>query len=88
MKVMIDGYEVNIKARYVGEGQFGEVPFNDHDTMACLNYISLCFSKASEQFSKEGCATWGRRTKRSGKDIFDVLYKEGYYDYEPMGVKE
>ena len=75
MTVMIDGYEVEIKAK----GETAE-KFNKADTMAVLNLISIYAAEASNRYETIGMNALQRNAKEAHNNIFEKLDSMGYYN--------
>ena len=75
MKVMINGYEVEIKAK----GEFAE-RFNKEDTKAVLNLLSIYASEAANRYEEIEMNALKRIAKEAHKSIFEALDKTGYYN--------
>lgn len=75
MKVVIDGYEVEIKARKVGENKT-----TTKDTMHILSEIEGWAWESARLREKEGYAILARATRKEASSIHDTLNSCGYFD--------
>ena len=76
MKIKINGYEVNITAKY----EHGNKRCNKEDTFAILNYISMLANESYYSYKKRGnngLANWSKEVR---DDIYDQLTEMGYYN--------
>lgn len=76
MKLNINGYEVEIKARLAHVRS----RMNNEDTYALLNDISLYVSRGGDDMKRRNANGLAKEAYEIGKDIFDALKKAGYYD--------
>ena len=79
MKLYIDGYEVEIKAKYVGVNHDIESKYNKRDAMAILNQISSWGYEAGELDAMRGLMAMSRNARKCANDIYDALDAEGYF---------
>lgn len=75
MTVMINGYEVEIKAK----GETAE-RFNKADTMAVLNLLSIYAAEASNRYETISMNALQRNAKEVHNNIFEKLDSMGYYN--------
>ena len=75
MKIKIGEYEVNISAKNVYSERA-----NKKDTMALLNFLSICCSEAADHYLETGCHGLSRSANEYGDDIFEALKNAGCYD--------
>lgn len=74
MKIIIDGCEVEIKAKSVGKKRY-----NKTDTMYVLNTLSLLAHEASINYDNVGCNSLANKARDVADMIYDVLDKNGLY---------
>lgn len=74
MKVVIDGYEVEIKAK----SEYSE-RYNKADTMAVLNTLAIYAGEAACRYSEIGFMALKKRAMKTQDSIVDVLEKAEYY---------
>lgn len=74
MKIIIDGCEVEIKAKSAGKNQY-----NKTDTMFVLNTLASLAFKASFSYDKEGYVHLANDASNLANTIYDLLDKNGYY---------
>lgn len=74
MKIIIDGYEVEIKAKSAGKNQY-----NETDTMFVLNTLASLAFKASFSYDKEGYVYLANDASNLASTIYNLLDKNGYY---------
>lgn len=75
MTVMINGYEVEIKAK--GETA---TKYNKQDTMAVLNLLSIYAAEASNRYETISMNALQRNAKEAHNNIFEKLDSMGYYN--------
>lgn len=75
MKIKIGYYEVSISAKCEGSARA-----NKSDTMALLNFLSICCSETANKYSENGWTVTSMRARQYGKDIFEALNNACYYD--------
>lgn len=75
MTVMINGYEVEIKAK--GETA---TKYNKQDTMAILNLLSIYSAETANRYEQLGMNALQRIAKDAHKNIFAKLDSMGYYN--------
>lgn len=75
MKLRIGDYEVNISAKRDTSKRA-----NKSDTMALLNFLSICCSEAANKYSENGWTVTSMRAKQYSNDIYEALKNVGYYD--------
>ena len=76
MKVMIEGFEVEIKAKAAGSGK----RMNKQDTMRIMNLLSIWAFEAGEHYRKNGCTALEKGAKETAEVIYKMLEAEGCYD--------
>ena len=74
MKLNIDGFEVEIKAKMTGNDRA-----NKTDTMYFLNKISIWASEAAKHERTEGFITLAESYETAGEIIYDTLEAAGFY---------
>lgn len=74
MKFIIDGCEVEIKAKSAGKKRY-----NETDTMLVLNTLTTLAFKASYSYDKEGYVYLANDARNLANTIYDLLDKNGYY---------
>ena len=77
MTISINGYTVDIKAKY---GECTDRRMNKQDTMSVLNLISIWASEAAHQMDRNGCHGIAKSARDAGHDIYLLLDSKGYYD--------
>lgn len=75
MKVIIEGYEVEIKAKKVGKNKA-----NSKDTMHIISKIEGCLWDSARLFEKEGYEILARATREDASSIHNTLDSCGYFD--------
>ena len=75
MKVIIDGYEVEIKAKKVGKNKA-----TIKDTMHIVSEIEGRLWDSARLFDKEGFENLARVTREDASNIHNVLDSYGYFD--------
>lgn len=75
MKVMINGYEVEIKAKYKASDRM-----NQADTMAVLSQISIWAGESKYRFQQAGCNRLAEIAGEAQGTIYDALDAKGYFD--------
>jgi len=75
MKIKIGYYYVSISAKCEDSERA-----NKSDTMALLNFLSICCSETANKYSENGWTVTSRRAKQYGNDIYEALNNAGYYD--------
>lgn len=75
MKIIIDGCEVEIRAKDQGKPRY-----NKEDTMYVLNTLSILAREASRNFEKEGSIVFARKSQAVADMIYDLLDRNGLYD--------
>lgn len=76
MKIIIDGCEVEIKAKKSGKNQY-----NETDTMFVLNTLTMLAYEASRGYDNVGCNHLANDARNLADTIYDLLDKNGYYGY-------
>lgn len=74
MKIIIDGCEIEIKAKSVGKKRY-----NKTDTMYVLNTLSILAHEAADNYDKEGCNHFANRARDVANMIYDLLEENGLY---------
>lgn len=74
MKIIIDGCEVEIKAKSAGKNRY-----NDTDTMLVLNTLTSLVYEASCGYYNAGCKHLANDARNLADTIYDLLDKNGYY---------
>lgn len=74
MKIIIDGYEVEIKAKKAGKNRC-----NDTDTMFVLNTLTMLAYEASRGYDNAGCNHLANDARNIADTIYDLLDKNGHY---------
>ena len=74
MKIIIDGCEVEIKAKSAGKNQY-----NETDTMFVLNTLTMLAYEASRGYDNVGCNHLANDARNLANTIYDLLDKNGYY---------
>lgn len=74
MTITINGYEVNISAKYGLKDKA-----NKHDTMAVLNQISIWAAEASKRYNQIGCSAIGENAHDAHMEIYNQLENKGFY---------
>ena len=77
MTISINGYTVDIKAKY---GASADTRMNKQDTMSILNLVSIWASEAANQMDRNGCHSIAKSARNAGHDIYQLLDSKGYYD--------
>ena len=75
MKIIIDGCEVEIRAKAQGKPRY-----NKEDTMYVLNTLSILASEASRNFEKEGCDALAKKSQEVADMIYNLLDSNGLFD--------
>lgn len=75
MRISIDKYEVEIRARRIGEGKY-----NKQDTMYILNMFSLYAHKAATRYREVKLNGLARQAEEVAEMIYTVLESNGLYD--------
>lgn len=76
MKIKFDSFEVEIKAKGVYETD----KFNEQDTMALLNIISLIYHESALWNLSQGAQSTAKQYEAISDDIYNVLKEKGLYD--------
>lgn len=77
MTVSINGYTVDIKAKY---GTSADKRMNKGDTMAVLNLLSIWASEAADMMDMNGCHAIAKVARDAGRGIYLLLDSKGLYD--------
>lgn len=75
MKIQINGYEVEIKAKWENAKRF-----NKADTMLVLNLISIYAAEAAARYETLGTDTLQRMARQVQDNIYATLEANGYYN--------
>lgn len=75
MKLTINGYDVEIKAKYSGATKFNKI-----HTMDFLNLIASWASHSADQMQAEGWDMIAKDNREAFNTIYDELAKRGLYD--------
>ena len=78
MRIVVDGFEIELKAKM----QYRDGNFNKRDTMAFLNTLSLYLSDLSHYMEADdktaaACAPYRRK---DADNIYRILNEAGYYN--------
>ena len=76
MKIIIDGYEVEIKAKKV---DFGHTKFNKDDTLHLLNNVLVMINESADWNNEHGYEACGTLNSDLGKTLYKALKSEGLY---------
>lgn len=74
MKIIIDGCEVEIKAKSAGKNRY-----NATDTKFVLNTLAMLAYEASRSYDSAGCNHLANDARNLADSIYDLLDKNGYY---------
>ena len=74
MKIIIDGYEIEIKAKSAGKNRY-----NKTDTMFVLNTLTMLAYEASYSYDNVGCNSLANYARDIANTIYDLLDKNGHY---------
>ena len=89
MTININGYEVEIKAKYTNYGSLHNTRMNKHDAMSIINQIAIWASEASIRYERIGCLAIARTAEVASKDMYNTLAKNGYFkNLEPLAPDE
>lgn len=77
MKVIIEGYEVEIKAKFMTSNRY-----NKKDTMSVLNTLAMYASDSIERCSDLGYPALERTARKTRDNIMDTLDALGYYNHK------
>lgn len=80
MKLMINGYEVEIKAKYTADGVIENARMNKKDTKAFINEMCIWASECSFRHSELGLDALAKRDKKAWRSMFETLKAQGYYE--------
>ena len=75
MRVVLSGDIVELRSKNCTESKFTK-----QNTMDTMNWLSVVFDKAAEQFEAEGNPLLAHRAKEDGDAIFEKLKDYGYYN--------
>ena len=74
MKIIINGCEVEIKAKSAGKKRY-----NETDTMFVLNTLTMLAYEASRGYDNVGCDHLANDARNLANTIYDSLDKNDYY---------
>lgn len=74
MKIIIDGCEVEIRAKSAGKNRY-----NKTDTMYVLNTLSILAHEASINYDNLGYNSLANKARDVADMIYDLLDKNGLY---------
>ena len=74
MRLIIDDFEVEVKARLVNKDRFSR-----KDTMRFLNKVSIWAGEASKQYDDNGLDSLAEWTQKASDQIYETLRKNGCY---------
>ena len=74
MKIIIDGYEVEINAKSTGKKQY-----NKSDTMYLLNMLSILAREAYHSYDYTGCTNFAHKARDVADKIYKLLDENGLY---------
>ena len=74
MKVIINGYDVEIKAKRNGKKQM-----NLEDTRALLNWLTGYAYEAADSYEKRNRPALAEDARETARNIFTALETVGYY---------
>lgn len=80
MKIMIGGYEVEIKAKFTLIGKIDDARFNKQDTMAVINQLCIWAHESAERYEMMGLDALARNAKLDYRAMSDELEARGYYN--------
>ena len=75
MKITIDGCEVEIKAKKIGEDKY-----NEEDTMYILNTISVYAHAAAVRYRDVKLNALAKQAEKTAETIYNKLDSKGLYD--------
>lgn len=75
MKFVVDGYEIEIKAKYEHTNRNASGV-----AMAFMNKVSLLYDEVAELYDREGNHMLAEYSRRQSKNLYDQLNEAGYYD--------
>ena len=76
MTLMINGYEIEIKAK----NTLWNTRYNKEDTYAFLNEVSSIASVAAKEYRKEGYEKLEAAADKMSWTIYEALKEAGYYN--------
>lgn len=79
MKIEINGYEIEIKAKYTNFGAHHNERYNKHDTQSVINQLSIWANEASARYSALGCDAIAKTAKDASVEMYAALVKSGYF---------
>lgn len=79
MKIMIDDYEVEIKAKWNGNGLHDEDRMNKEDTLSAIAQIVIWLGEAKERYAELGLNALGKRATENYRKLVNVLDAKGYF---------
>ena len=80
MKIMINGYEVEIKAKFTLNGKIDDARFNKQDTMAVINQLCIWASESAQRYEMVGLNALARVAKEDYQAMSGELVARGYYN--------
>ena len=85
MTININGYEIEIKAKYTNFGSLHNTRMNKHDTMSIINQISIWANEAALRYERIGCPAIAKTAKDASVEMYAALVKSGYFkDLGPL----
>ena len=75
MRVVLSGDIVELRSKNCTDSKFTK-----QNTMDTMNWLSVVFDKAAEQFEAEGNPLLAYRAKEDGNALFEKLMDYHYYD--------
>lgn len=75
MKINFNGYEVEIKAKHIGERRCSK-----ESAMYVLNQITLWVINAEKYYNMEGYNALAKNAKESSDEIYRTLKANGFYE--------
>lgn len=75
MKLTIDNYEIEIKAKSRYSNRF-----NKNDTLDLLNILAIAFSNSRQRNELEGYEALAKRDNKNFYNINDFLDSNGFFD--------
>lgn len=80
MKIMINGYEVEIKAKFTLNGKIDDARFNKQDTMAVINQLCIWATESAERYEMMGFNALARNAREDYKGMNGELEARGYFN--------
>lgn len=75
MKIYLDDYEVEIKARFAPY----EKKYNKQSTCALLNSITIWLEEAASRYDGMGCGVLAKDCRKDAQGLRVVLAEQGYF---------